>query len=173
MTDKLAKFKKFAPPPFNEAKKPEEAEAWLGELERILVALKTEKEDMVSFAEFLLQGEASEWWKVEKTNCKDTEPTWKDFREKFLHNYFPPSVWEQKEHEFLYLKQGNLTVIQYNSVFRKLARFAPGLVATEKDRIKRFYSGLRPIMQKDLSTSKFSTYAELLDTALKLEQGYN
>ena len=63
--------------------------------------------------------------------------------------------------------------MQYNSVFRKLARFAPGLVATEKDRIKRFYSGLRPIMQKDLSTSKFSTYAELLDTALKLEQGYN
>ena len=56
MTDKLANFKKFTPPSFNEAKKPEEAEAWLGELERILVALKIDKEDMIPFAEFLLQG---------------------------------------------------------------------------------------------------------------------
>ena len=63
--------------------------------------------------------------------------------------------------------------MQYNSALRKLTRFAPSLVATEKDRIKRFLNGLRPIIQKDLSTSKFSTYAELLDTTLKLEQGYN
>ena len=63
--------------------------------------------------------------------------------------------------------------MQYNSAFRKLARFAPSLVAAEKDKIKRFLNGLRPIMQKDLSTSKFSTYAELLNIALKLEQGYN
>ena len=104
MTDKLTKFKKFAPPSFKEAKKPEEAEEWLSELERILVTLKTDKEDMVSFAEFLLQGEASEWWKVAKVNFKNTEPTWKDFHEMFLHNYFPMSVWEQKEQEFLYLK---------------------------------------------------------------------
>ena len=54
-----------------------------------------------------------------------------------------------------------------------MARFAPSLVATEKDRIKRFLNGLRPIMQKNLASSNFSTYAELLNTALKLEQGYN
>ena len=54
MIDKLAKFKKFAPSSFNEAKKPEEAEVWLEELERILVVLKTDKEDMVPFAKFLL-----------------------------------------------------------------------------------------------------------------------
>ena len=70
-----------------------------------MVALKTDKEDMVPFAKFLLQEEASEWWKVAKANFKDTEPTWKDFHEMFLHNYFPTSVWEQKEQEFLYLKQ--------------------------------------------------------------------
>ena len=71
----MAKFKKFVPPSFNEVKKFEEAKAWLSELERILIALKTDKEDMVSFAKFLLQGEASEWWKVEKINFNDTEPT--------------------------------------------------------------------------------------------------
>ena len=63
--------------------------------------------------------------------------------------------------------------MQYNREFRKLTRFAPSLVAAEKDKIKRFLNGLRPIIQKDLFISKFSTYAELLDTTLKLEQGYN
>ena len=40
MTDKLVKFKKFAPTPFKEAKTPEEAEEWLNELEGILDTLK-------------------------------------------------------------------------------------------------------------------------------------
>ena len=63
--------------------------------------------------------------------------------------------------------------MQYNREFRKLAHFVPSLVAAEKDKMKRFLNGLRPIMQKDLSTSKFLTHAELLDTVLKLERGYN
>ena len=63
--------------------------------------------------------------------------------------------------------------MQYNSEFHKLVRFAPSLVAAEKDIMKMFLNGLRPIMQKDLSTSMFLTHAELLDTALKLERGYN
>ena len=61
MTDKLAKFKKFAPTPFKEAKTPEEAEEWLSELERIMTTLRIEEEDIIPNAEFLLQGEASEW----------------------------------------------------------------------------------------------------------------
>ena len=63
-----------------------------------------------------------------------------------------------------------MSIMQYNRQFRKLARFAPSLVAAEKDRVKRFLNGLRPIIQKDLATSDFSTYAELLDKALKLEK---
>ena len=100
MTDKLVKFKKFAPTSFKEAKMPGEAEEWLNELEGILETLKTEEEDMVSFAKFLLQDEAREWWKIEKANFKGVTLTWKDFREIFLFCYFPTSVCEQKEQEF-------------------------------------------------------------------------
>ena len=173
MTDKLAKFKKFAPTPFKEAKTPEEADEWLTELEGILETLKTEEEDKIPFTEFLLQGEAREWWKIEKANFKGATLTWKDFREIFLSCYFPTSVCEQKEQEFLYLKQGNLSIMQYDREFRKLAQFAPSLVVAEKDRMKRFLNGMKPIMQKDLSISDFSTHAELLNKALKLERGYN
>ena len=54
MTDKLAKFKKFAPIPFKEAQNPTEAEEWLEELEGTLEVLKTEEEDKIPFTEYLL-----------------------------------------------------------------------------------------------------------------------
>ena len=104
MTDKLAKFKKFAPKPFKEAETPEEAEEWLKELEGILENLKTEEEDKVPFAEFLLQGDARDWWIMEREHFKGETLTWKDFKEIFFRNFFPTSVCEQKEQEFLYLK---------------------------------------------------------------------
>ena len=129
----MSSFKKFAPPIFIEEKTPAEVEEWLNTLEGILETMKTDEEDKVPFAEFLLQGEAREWWKMEKANFKGVNLTWKDFRDMFLSSYFSTSVCEQKEQEFLYLKQGNMTVMQYNREFRKLARFAPGLVAYEKD----------------------------------------
>ena len=148
MIDKLTKFKKFAPPTFKEAKTPAEAEEWLNELEIILEVLKTEEEDKIPFTEFLLRGDAREWWKTEKSSRKGAKIFWTDFKEIFLSCYFPTSICEQKEQEFLYLKQGSMTVMQYDQKFRKLARFAPGLVATEKERVKRFILGLKPIIQK-------------------------
>ena len=51
MTDKLAKFKKFAPTPFKEAQNPTEAEEWLEELEGTIEVLKTEEEDKIPFTE--------------------------------------------------------------------------------------------------------------------------
>ena len=66
MIEKLAKFKKFAPKPFKGAETPEEAEEWLKELEGIMDNLKTEEEDKVPFAEFLLQGDARDWWVMER-----------------------------------------------------------------------------------------------------------
>ena len=117
--------------------------------------MKTDEVDKVSFAEFLLQGEAREWWKIEKANFKSANLTYKDFRDMFLSSYFSTSVCEQKKQEFLYLKQKSMTVIQYNREIRKLARFAHGLVAANNDQVKRFFTRLKPIMRKDLSTMDF------------------
>ena len=104
MIDKLAKFKKFAPAPFKEAQNPTEAEEWLEELEGTMEVLKTEEEDLIPFTEYLLQGEARIWWKMEKMNHKGAELTWKNFQEIFLRRYFPTSICQRKEREFLYFK---------------------------------------------------------------------
>ena len=63
--------------------------------------------------------------------------------------------------------------MQYNREFHKLSRFAPRQIADEKDKVQRFFSGLRPLIQRDLSAWEFATHAELLDKALKVEEGHN
>ena len=65
-----------------------------------------------------------------------------------------------------------MTVMQYDRKFHKLACFAPCLVATKKERVKRFITGLRPIIQKDLSILEFTTCAKILNKALKLKKEY-
>ncbi|CAL9004568.1 unnamed protein product [Prunus brigantina] len=44
--------------------------------------------------------------------------------------------------QFLYLKQGSMSVVEYEHKFNELSRFAPELVATEEDRRRRFEGGL-------------------------------
>ena len=59
---KLAKFKKFAPAPFKEAKESNDAEEWLEDLDSILETLKIEDGERMLYTESLLQGEARIWW---------------------------------------------------------------------------------------------------------------
>ena len=95
--------------------------------------------------------------------------TWKEFQELFLKRYFPFSIHERKRKEFLYLNQGNRSVLEYDREFNKLSKFARGLVATEQDRVEKFVGGLRMSLQKDLSLLVLSSHAEALDKALKAE----
>ena len=67
-------------------------------------------------------------------------------------------------------KAGRSDLVQYDQEFNKLMRFGPGQVSTEKDRIKKFRNGMKFSLQTALSTHKFKTYNDLLDTALTLER---
>ena len=99
---KLSKFRKFAPSPFKETKELAEAEEWLDELEGVLEILKTEEEDKIIFTEFMLQGEARVWWKMEKQKLAGKEYVWKDYQELFLHGIFRP-VNVNDENESFYI----------------------------------------------------------------------
>jgi len=48
-----------------------------------------------------------------------------------------------KEQEFLCLKQGQMSVIEYVVKFNVLSRFAPNQVATEQMRMHQFEQGLK------------------------------
>ena len=60
-----------------------------------------------------------------------------------MGKYFPDTARHTKAQEFLELKQGKMTVIEYVSIFTELARFANDYMATDMAKVKRFENGLK------------------------------
>ena len=60
-----------------------------------------------------------------------------------MGRYFPDTTRHAKAQEFLELKQGIRTVIEYVARFTVLACFADDYVATDLAKVRRFMNGLR------------------------------
>ena len=71
------------------------------------------------------------------------EATWAEFHEIFIGKYFPASAQHAKAREFLELKQGTMTVLEYVAKFTKLARFVDDYVATDMAKVRKFEDGLK------------------------------
>ena len=69
--------------------------------------------------------------------------TWAKFHVLFMGTHFSATARHAKAHEFLKLKQGAMTVIEYVARFTKLAHFADDYVATNVAKVRRFENGLR------------------------------
>ena len=69
--------------------------------------------------------------------------TWGEFRELFMGKFFPASARHAKAWEFLELKQGNMTVLEYVAKFIELARFGDDYVAIDMAKVRKFEDGLK------------------------------
>ena len=69
--------------------------------------------------------------------------TWVDFRELFMSKFFPTSARYVKAHEFLDLRQGSMTLLEYVARFIELAHFGDDYVATDMAKVRKFVDGLK------------------------------
>ena len=60
-----------------------------------------------------------------------------------MGKYFPETARHEKAQEFLELKQGVMTVMDYVARFKELARFADDYVATDVAKVRRFKNELK------------------------------
>jgi hypothetical protein len=101
------------------------------------------------FAAQLLRGPASTWW----ANFVVVQPaghqiTWAEFKEAFRAHYIPDGVLQMKLEEFLRLKQGPDTVMQYLGKFNHLSQYAVDHVNTDGKKRDCFMRGLSFKLQK-------------------------
>ena len=59
---------------------------------------------------------------------------------------------------------------QYEAKFIELSRFAPQLIATEKEKILKFQDGLKSYLKNKISILKLSVYSDVVDRALIAEK---
>ena len=91
--------------------------------------------------------------------------TWKEFKTIFLNRYFPHALRDQKEVEFMNLKQGTTSVVDYESRFNYLSRYAPHLVDTEDRKARRFERDLRPDIGVIITGLRLSSYRDVFERA--------
>ncbi|MCI75464.1 hypothetical protein A2U01_0096733, partial [Trifolium medium] len=71
--------------------------------------------------------EANVWWRNVKLRIgvEGVVILWEVFKQEFLRKYFPVDVKNKKVIEFMELKQGNLSVVEYSAKFEALCVFSP------------------------------------------------
>ena len=125
----LQRFRAHHPPTFTGGGDPMVADHWFMQIEKVLKAMKiTSDTTRIRLAAFQLEGEARVWWRCARTSRGLKVMTWAEFQELFMGKYFPEIARHAKAKEFLELKQGVMTVMDYVARFTELARFADDYV---------------------------------------------
>jgi hypothetical protein len=74
-----------------------------------------------------------------------------------------------KKKEFLSLKQGGMSVAEYQDRFIKLSLYAPEEVADDPKKQECFMEGLTGPLRYQLTSHTFPSFQQLLDKAIVLE----
>ena len=87
-----------------------------------------------------------------------------------MGKYFPDTARHAKAHEFLQLKQGTMTVMDYVARFTELARFDDDYVATNMSKVRRFKNGLKFSIQGRIVGLRLQDMDSMVGIALAIER---
>jgi hypothetical protein len=156
---------------FAHSSEPMDAEDWLRTVERELHTAQCDDREKVLYGPRLLRGAAQSWWESYLTTQANPDTiTWEEFRGSFHQYHVPAGLMTVKKEEFLALKQGSLSVIEYRDKFLQLSRYAPKDVNTDAKRQYRFLRGLVDPLQYQLMNHTFPTFQHLIDRAIMTER---
>ena len=164
----LQRFRVHHPPTFTEGGDPMVADHWFMQIEKVLEAMEiTSDATRNRLAAFQLEGEAQVWWKWARTSRDLEAMTWVEFQELFMGKYFPETA---KAQEFLELKQGVMTVMDYATRFTELAQFADDYLAIDLVKVKRFENGLQLSIRARIVGLRLQDMDSMVRTALTIER---
>ena len=147
------------------------ADRWFMQVEKVLEAMEfTYDMTRIRLVAFQLEGEAQVWWNWAKTSRDLEAMTWAEFQELFMGKYFPDTARHAKAQEFLELKQGTMTVMEYVARFTELARFADDYLATDMAKVRRFENGLKLSIRGRIVGLRLQDMDSMVGTTLTIER---
>ena len=150
----------------------DKAEFWLEKLERALDEVKCPMDQKATCAVSLLQGATYDWWKLVLRNPLLPDPiTWDYFVTEFNMKYVTDDYKESKWKQFLTLRQGKLTVAEYEKEYSRLSKYASESVLMEKFRCRQFEEGLHESIKRYITvvtSLQVVNFYQLVQAAIKL-----
>ena len=167
----LQRFRAHHPPIFTGGGDPMVADHWFMQIEKVLEAMEiTSDATRIRLAAFQLEGEAQVWWRWARTSRDLEAMTWAKFQELLMGKYFPDTTRHAKAQEFLELKQGLMTVMDYVARFTELARFSDDYVAIDMAKVRRFENGLKLSIRARIIGLCLQDMDSVVGTALTIER---
>jgi hypothetical protein len=118
-----------------------------------------------------LRGAAQSWWESYlATHANPDAITSEEFRDSFRQYHVPAGLMTVKKEEFLALKQGPMSVSEYQDRFLQLSRNAPEDVNIDAKRQYHFLRGLVDPLQYQLINHTFPMFQHLIDRAIMTER---
>ncbi|KAA3470128.1 Gag-Pol polyprotein [Gossypium australe] len=96
--------------------------------------------------------------------------TWEFFEEEFWKKYISQRFIDQKKKEFLELKQGRMTVTEYEREFVRLSKYARECVSTKAIMCKRFEDGLNEDIRLLVGILELREFVVLVERACNAEE---
>ena len=166
--DMICQFNKLKPPRFGGGTDPLAYEEWLRRMENLFEVMDCPENFKVRLATHQFEKEAEFWWGTVKPRAGEPALTWEQLKTMMDAQYYPPDVKRAKEQEFLRLKQGQMSVIEYAAKFNELSRFAPNQVATEEMKMDHFEQGLKGPIKRMIAGHAFTSFQEMYQRAVKI-----
>ena len=182
-TTLFKRFNEMDPPTFTGTKGEVDAENWIKRIEQIFRIMGATDEEKLNLATFMLTEEAYHWWEaMERTLTASTaagastaaiQVTWAQFLDAFDEKYFSAYYQSERRREFMTLQQGSMSMDEYVGKFTALSRFAPSMVASERDQCEKFKMGLNSRILPRVSVHQTRNFAKLVEQAKIAERDVN
>ena len=87
-----------------------------------------------------------------------------------MDKFFSASAKHAKAREFLELKQGSTTVLEYVAKFNELAHFGDDYVATDMEKVRKFEDGLKLSIRGKIVGFLLQDMDSMVKTAMTIER---
>ncbi|KAA3476994.1 Gag-Pol polyprotein [Gossypium australe] len=166
--DKICKYgaKEFRATSDDDAEK---AEFWLENTIRVFDEMSLTLKESIKYVISLLQDTAYQWWKALTSVVPKERVTWDFFQVEFRKKYISERFIDQKRKEFLDLKQGRMSVTEYEREFVRLSQYARECLSTVAIMCKRFDDGLIEDICLLVGILEIKEFVVLVDRAGKAE----
>jgi len=164
-------FTEMRPPVFTKADEPLEANDWLRTMEHKFSLIHCSETKKPLFAAQQLRGAVGAWWEnFLAIQTPRHQVTWTEFKDTFHAHYIPEGLMAMKAEEFLALRQGDKSVMEYVAKFNHLSQYATKHVNTDRKKKACFMRGLNTKLQTMMTTCQNATYYEAVNIAIASEE---
>jgi hypothetical protein len=156
---------------FAKGEEPLDVIEWLQVIEQKFGLIQCIEVQKSLFAAQQLRGAASTWWSnFVAIQPLDHQVTWVEFKEAFCTHHVPDGVLQMKLEEFMRLRQGVNTVLQYIGKFNHLSQYAIEHVNTDTKKRDFFMRDLNSKLQKKLASCYDLTFNRAIIVAIIVEE---